>query len=90
MITLHWIPLGLIGILSWSVWFVRRTLSRHGYREVVNDFRTTTSLVVPVYREDADVLERCLRTWLAERPTEIILVVDDYHTAEQLGVPRLQ
>ena len=77
MITLPWIPLGLIGILSWSVWFVRRTLSRHGYREVVNDFRTTTSLVVPVYREDADVLERCLRTWLAERPTEIILVVDD-------------
>ena len=77
MITLPWIPLGLIGILSWSVWFVRRTLSRHGYREVVNDFRTTTSLVVPVYREDADVLERCLRTWLAERPTEVILVVDD-------------
>ena len=77
MITVPWIPLGLIGILSWSVWLVRRTLSRHGYREVVNDFRTTTSLVVPVYREDADVLERCLRTWLAEGPTEIILVVDD-------------
>ena len=77
MITLPWIPLGLIGILSWSVWLVRRTLSRRGYREVVNDFRTTTSLVVPVYREDADVLERCLRTWLAEGPTEIILVVDD-------------
>jgi cellulose synthase/poly-beta-1,6-N-acetylglucosamine synthase-like glycosyltransferase len=77
MITLPWIPLGLIGILSWSVWLVRRTLSRHGYREVVNDFRTTTSLVVPVYREDADVLERCLHTWLAEGPTEIILVVDD-------------
>ena len=77
MITVPWIPLGLIGILSWSVWFVRRTLSHRGYREVVNDFRTTTSLVVPVYREDADVLERCLRTWLAEGPTEIILVVDD-------------
>jgi cellulose synthase/poly-beta-1,6-N-acetylglucosamine synthase-like glycosyltransferase len=77
MITLPWIPLGLIGILSWSVWLVRRTLSRHGYREVVNDFSTTTSLVVPVYREDADVLERCLHTWLAEGPTEIILVVDD-------------
>jgi hyaluronan synthase len=72
-----WIPLGLIGVLSWSVWFVRRTLSHHGYTETVNDFRTTTSLVVPVYREDGDVLERCLRSWLAERPTEIILVVDD-------------
>src|SRR5918998_3728591 len=77
MISLPWIPLGLIGILSWSVWLIRRQLSHHGYTEVVNDFRTTTSLVVPVYREDADVLERCLRTWLAEGPTEIILVVDD-------------
>jgi hyaluronan synthase len=77
MVSVPWVPLGLIGILSWSVWFVRRTLSHHGYSEIVNDFRTTTSLVVPVYREDADVLERCLRTWLAEEPTEIILVVDD-------------
>ena len=77
MISLPWIPLGLIGILSWSVWFIRRQLSHHAYTEIVNDFRTTTSLVVPVYREDADVLERCLRTWMAEGPTEIILVVDD-------------
>jgi hyaluronan synthase len=72
-----WIPFGLIGILSWSVWFLRRYLSHHHYRETVNDFRCTTTLVVPVFREDADVLERCLRTWLAERPDEIILVVDD-------------
>jgi cellulose synthase/poly-beta-1,6-N-acetylglucosamine synthase-like glycosyltransferase len=77
MLSLPWIPLGLIGILSWSVWLIRRTLSHHAYSEIVNDFRTTTSLVVPVYREDPDVLERCLRSWVAERPTEIILVVDD-------------
>jgi cellulose synthase/poly-beta-1,6-N-acetylglucosamine synthase-like glycosyltransferase len=77
MFSLPWVPLGLIGILSWSVWLIRRTLSRHAYSEIVNDFRATTSLVVPVYREDADVLERCLRSWLAEKPTEIILVVDD-------------
>ncbi|MCI2237842.1 glycosyltransferase [Kineococcus sp. TRM81007] len=43
----------------------------------MNGFRTTTSIVVPVYREDARVLERCLRTWLREEPTEVILVVDD-------------
>ncbi len=72
-----WIPFGLIGILSWSVWFIRRYLSHHHYREIVNEFRCSTSLVVPVFREDADVLERCLRTWLAEGPDEIILVVDD-------------
>ena len=72
----YW-PLGLIGVLSWTVWFVRRWLSRHHYRPVVNDFRTTTSVVIPVYREDPEVLERCLRTWLREDPTEVILVVDD-------------
>ena len=72
----YW-PLGLIGALSWTVWFVRRWLSRHRYRPVVNDFRTTTSVVIPVYQEDPEVLERCLRTWLREDPTEVILVVDD-------------
>lgn len=34
-------------------------------------------MVVPVYREDPDVLERCLRTWVAQSPREVILVVDD-------------
>jgi hyaluronan synthase len=71
------VPLGLIGLLSWSVWFIRRYLSRHRYQPVCNNFTTTTSVVVPVYREDVDVLERCLRTWWREKPTEIILVVDD-------------
>jgi cellulose synthase/poly-beta-1,6-N-acetylglucosamine synthase-like glycosyltransferase len=72
----YW-PLGLIGLLSWSVWFVRRFLSHHRYLPVVNDYRTTTSVVVPVYREDPEVVERCLRSWLREDPTEVILVVDD-------------
>jgi len=77
IVHISWLPFGLIGIVSWSVWFVRRVLSHHRYSEIINDFRCTTSLVVPVYREDPDVLERCLRTWVAEGPTEIILVIDD-------------
>ena len=69
------IPMGVIGLLSWSLWIVRWSISRC-YRPLVNDFRTTTSVVVPVYREDADVLMRCLHSWLREKPDEIILVVD--------------
>jgi cellulose synthase/poly-beta-1,6-N-acetylglucosamine synthase-like glycosyltransferase len=69
------IPVGVIGILSWSIWLTRKLLSNR-YRSVVNDFRTTTSVVVPSFREDPDVLERCLETWLAERPTEVIVVLD--------------
>jgi hyaluronan synthase len=69
------VPVGVIGILSWSIWLIRKLLSNR-YRSVVNDFRTTTSVVVPSFREDPDVLERCLDTWLAERPTEVVVVLD--------------
>jgi hyaluronan synthase len=79
-------PLGLVGVISWSVWLGRWLLSRR-YRPTVNLYRTTTSVVVPVYREDPDVLMRCLQTWLDEDPTEVILVVDvgDFGALERLA-----
>lgn len=73
---LGWVPLGLVATLSWSVWFVRRFLS-HRYRPVVNSHREQVSVVAPVFAEDPDVLERCLRTWVEQRPLEILLMVDD-------------
>lgn len=74
------VPMGIVGLVSWSVWLIRWIMSRC-YRPVVNDFRTTTSVVVPVYREDPDVLSRCLGSWLREKPDEVILVVDTGDTA---------
>ncbi|MHA6779544.1 glycosyltransferase [Pseudonocardia saturnea] len=74
----HWqlfLPIGIIGAISWTVWLVRKVLSAR-YRPLVNDFRTTTSVVVPSFREDPDVLERCLDTWLAQGPDEVIVVLD--------------
>jgi hyaluronan synthase len=71
----HLLPLGIVGLLSWSVWLVRVTLSRR-YRPVPVGYRTTTSVVVPSYREDPDTLMRCLRSWLDENPTEVIVVPD--------------
>jgi cellulose synthase/poly-beta-1,6-N-acetylglucosamine synthase-like glycosyltransferase len=71
----HLLPLGIVGLLSWSVWLIRVTLSR-GYRPVPPGYRTTTSVVVPAYREDPDTLERCLKSWLAAGPTEVIVVPD--------------
>jgi hyaluronan synthase len=32
--------------------------------------------VVPSFREDPDILVRCLASWLAENPTEVIVVPD--------------
>jgi len=71
----HWVPIGFIGAISWSVWFFRFTLSRL-YRPVPVGYRATTSVVVPAYREDPDILERCLESWLAENPDEVIVVPD--------------
>jgi hyaluronan synthase len=71
--------------LQWAGGLVRRLLSVR-YQPVVNHYRTTTSVVVPAYREDPDVLERCLRSWYRERPDEIIIVpdVEDTEVIERL------
>src|SRR3954451_20051258 len=69
------LPIGVVGVLSWSIWLIRKALSV-GYRSKINLFRTTTSEVVPSFREDPDVLERCLNSWLAQDPTEVIVVLD--------------
>jgi hyaluronan synthase len=69
------VPIGVVGVLSWSIWLIRKVLSA-GYRSTVNLFRTTTSVVVPSYREDPDVLDRCLDSWLVQGPTEVIVVLD--------------
>jgi cellulose synthase/poly-beta-1,6-N-acetylglucosamine synthase-like glycosyltransferase len=69
------LPIGVVGALSWSIWLIRKILSAR-YRPTVNDFRTTTSVVVPSFREDPDVLERCLDSWLRQSPTEVIVVLD--------------
>jgi hyaluronan synthase len=71
----HLVPLGYVGVISWSVWLIRFTLSRV-YRPVRPGFTASTSVVVPSYREDPDILDRCLATWLAENPTEVVIVPD--------------
>jgi cellulose synthase/poly-beta-1,6-N-acetylglucosamine synthase-like glycosyltransferase len=69
------LPIGIVGVLSWSVWVIRFTLSRF-YRPVSVGFLTTVSVVVPSYREDPEIFKRCLGSWLAEKPTELIVVPD--------------
>lgn len=69
------VPLGLAGIFVWLLWIVRAILSRFA-KPVVNDYRTTVSVIVPAYREDPDILLECLDTWLEQNPTEIIIVPD--------------
>src|ERR1700743_2962037 len=71
----HYVPIGLVGAISWTVWLTRFTLSRR-YRPVPPGYMTTTPVGVPSYPEDPDILVRCLDSWLAENPTEVIVVPD--------------
>ncbi len=70
-----WMPLGVAGVIVWSLWIYRWVLSR-AYRPVSNQYVTTTSVVVPSFREDVEILRRCLATWLAQGPSELIVVPD--------------
>ncbi len=76
------LPIGIVGALSWSVWGIRKLLSAI-YRPTINDFRTTTSVVVPSFREDPDVLDEALGTWLAQNPDQVIVVLDLADTEAQ-------
>lgn len=68
-------PFGVVGLLSWSVWLLRRWLS-HRATPVTSDHTATASVIVPVYQEDPAILAECLGTWLANEPDELIVVVD--------------
>jgi cellulose synthase/poly-beta-1,6-N-acetylglucosamine synthase-like glycosyltransferase len=59
-------------------------------KPVVNNYRTTVSVVVPAYREDASILLDCLDTWLEQDPTEVIIVpdVDDTEVLNRLSQVR--
>jgi cellulose synthase/poly-beta-1,6-N-acetylglucosamine synthase-like glycosyltransferase len=68
-------PLAIAGVIVWGLWLYRCILSARA-RPIVNDFEATTSVVVPSYREDPEILMRCLRNWRSQDPTEIIVVLD--------------
>jgi cellulose synthase/poly-beta-1,6-N-acetylglucosamine synthase-like glycosyltransferase len=73
---LSWlIPLGLLGLIRWSTWLVRRVLASF-YRPIDNEFRLPLSIVVPVYQEEPVLFVRALESWMANDPAEIVLVID--------------
>jgi cellulose synthase/poly-beta-1,6-N-acetylglucosamine synthase-like glycosyltransferase len=71
-----WLPFGFLGLIAWSVWFVRRGLTAL-YRPIANDHSEPASVVAPAFREDPDVLERAVRSWLANGVSEVLLVLPE-------------
>jgi N-acetylglucosaminyltransferase len=68
-------PLAIAGTIVWALWLYRVILSARA-RPIESDYRTTTSVIVPSYHEDPDILMRCLDSWRDQNPTEIIIVLD--------------
>ena len=75
MSTHTWLPLSAIGILVWGGWLLRQLLGLL-YRPADNEHRESATVVVPVYREDPEILRRCLDSWLHNEPDEVVLVID--------------
>lgn len=87
---LMWLlPFGYLGIVSWGFWIVRKILAATS-RPVRNDYRTTTTVVVPSFHEDPDVLLRCLQTWVRQGPSRIIIVLDVADVEAQRRIEALQ
>jgi cellulose synthase/poly-beta-1,6-N-acetylglucosamine synthase-like glycosyltransferase len=68
-------PLGVLGLFRWGCWLVRR-IPAVLYRPVLDEFRLSMSLVVPVYQEDPHVFAAAIESWLANDVEEVILVID--------------
>jgi hyaluronan synthase len=88
-----YLPIGIAGVVVWGLWLYRVLMSALS-RPIESDFRTTTSVVVPSYHEDPDILMRCLESWRAQGPTEIIIVldvedIDAYRRIEALDDPSI-
>lgn len=71
----EYFPLAVAGTVVWGLWLYRVIKSRRA-KPIVSDFRTTTSVVVPSFHEDPDILLMCVDTWRDQDPTEIIIVLD--------------
>jgi len=68
-------PIAIAGTIVWLLWLYRVIQSART-RPIESDFRTTTSVVVPSFHEDPDILMRCLDSWREQDPDEIIIVLD--------------
>ncbi|MFC4507846.1 MULTISPECIES: glycosyltransferase [Streptomyces] len=72
---LVYLPLGILGLVRWACWLVRRAPAAL-YRSVTDDHSLPMSIVVPVYQEDPEIFAHAIESWLANGVDEVVLVID--------------
>lgn len=75
-----WLPFGVLGVISWSVWIGRRVLTGR-YEPTVSDYWAECSVIAPAFREDPAILKAALRSWLWAGAAEVVIVLpeDEQH-----------
>ena len=76
-----YLPLGLIGLIRWSLWLVKKFVGFFYAAEPAGDTVGSVSVVIPVYLEDPETFAAALASWRANHPLEIIAVIDEADTA---------
>jgi len=77
--TMDWLTYGqfhyfwLFFVYVWIVWMVKAIASRF-YSGVADNYQTTVSVIVPVFREDYAIFDRVLASIASNQPDEIIVV----------------
>jgi N-acetylglucosaminyltransferase len=69
-----WLPLVLGSVIAAAVCLHRSVLVRR-YRPVESDYAAPTSVVCPSFREDPQILELSVRSWLRSGVDELLLVI---------------
>jgi cellulose synthase/poly-beta-1,6-N-acetylglucosamine synthase-like glycosyltransferase len=68
-------PIGIIGVWRWAVWIIKKIIGLF-YKVQKNNFKASVSIIIPVYNENPIVFKKALSSWKANRPFEIIAVID--------------
>lgn len=69
------LPIGLLGIWRWSVWGLKKFIGAF-YKPKEIGYKSSVSVVTPVYNENTDTFTRAINSWAKNRPDEIIAVID--------------
>jgi hyaluronan synthase len=71
----HLYLFSLLVALIWFVWLVKVLISRR-YAPCQNDFRTSSSVVIPVVDEPVDLFRDVLSRIVQQDPTEVLVVIN--------------
>jgi hyaluronan synthase len=71
----HLFLFAIFVLATWLLWIVKVALSRR-YRPWVNDFTTTTTVVIPVVDEPIDLFRDVLQRIIEQRPSQVVVVIN--------------